>query len=409
MTLVQRRFYGGVDLSDCVLQIDRQLTNMAGLKYLSKAIEFVRLQFPHISRAVMRRRYNEWIKLGKPEPYIYNDQRINNMPRRALTDKGEILVFEKILELNQSHSQVTYQTVRKLSLQQWSSENLEQVKEYPFIASDGWIKNFIKRYNLSSQLISKHSSAKTTAPDPKQLAEIETYKKMYQKFLLVHGTDHVYNFDETSFADTSGSRTITSKRSVKKNTSGSIVKPRSDQPSIKNYVGSHQRISIGCTIALSGERLKPIVNVKGLTNRCTDKYKTISNRGKVILTHTKSSWFQEETLRHVLYQIHRHSQGQKALCIWDAYKPHLQSATLDLAKRLNIKILQVPKGMTYKYQPLDALFNGVFKSLMKSYWLNHRYNENKENVCQHMIETTIHSYYSIKPETIKQSFMCIGN
>jgi hypothetical protein len=225
--------------------------------------------------------------------------------------------------------------------------------------------------------------------------------------MTLNGNKHIYNFDETSFTDLTGSRTIAQKRTVKKSDHQSLQPhQKTNQPNVKNYVGSNQRVSIGCTITASGEKLKPIINVKGCLSKCMTKFYCPSIKNCCV-TYTKSSWFHEETMFKVLYMIRQHSHGIKSLCLWDSYKPHLSKISkiiTTLADQLNIELLMVPKGLTYKYQPLDVKFNGIFKSLMKTYWLKHQFNEDKDQTCQHMIET----YYSIKPPIIISSFECIN-
>ena len=37
-------------------------------------------------------------------------------------------------------------------------------------------------------------------------------------------------------------------------------------------------------------------------------------------------------------------------------------------KKRNIELIYVPKGLTYKYQPLDVLINGILKQKAKYLW-----------------------------------------
>ena len=40
----------------------------------------------------------------------------------------------------------------------------------------------------------------------------------------------------------------------------------------------------------------------------------------------------------------------------------------DEAKKRNIELIFVPKGLTSKYQPLDVLINGILKQKAKKLW-----------------------------------------
>jgi hypothetical protein len=404
---IKRNHYHGMDFHLSMIAIDNQLSSMSGNKHLSTVIEIVRLQFQGISHTVLRRKYNQWIAQGRPEKFICNDQRHYNKSQRALTDQGETLVTDHILNMNRDQQQVTYQVVRKIAIEQWSKENNCIHKNFSFDACDGWITHFISRHNLSSQLISRHSGSKQQPENENQCRLITEYKKEYHTFIEQYGIKNVYNFDETSFADLSGGRTIAQKRTVKKIDHMSSDTHRTDQPQVKNYVGSNQRVSIGCTITASGEKLKPIVNAKGSTDRCLRKYHS-DNTDNCLMTKTASSWFREETMFNVLELIHQHSKGHESLCIWDSYKPHLQPRVIERARVLNIRLLHVPRGLTSKYQPLDVGFNGVFKRLMKTYWLNHQFNENKKDTCKNMITTIITAYQAITNATVISSFRCMN-
>jgi hypothetical protein len=404
---VKRAYYHGYDFHPCMLTIDQILDQVCARENLLTAITVAKSHFPNIAISKMREQYKHWIELGKPTEFIYEDQRHNKTVQKALTEEGELEVVNQILQMNHNQQQVTFQTVRDKSLKQWNQENMINHKTQSFIASDGWIQKFISRHNLSSQMISKHlSQHKQLNANQIALQEksINDYKTLYRAFVQQYGSENVYNFDETSFADMSGSRTISQKRTVK---SRGYPRQKTDQPSVKNFVSSNQRVSIGCIITASGDKLDPIVNVKGKTNRCMNKFNSDGNN-RCVITNTESSWFKEKTMFKVLYMIAKHSASKKSLCIWDSYKPHLTNSVIDLANRLNIEILLVPKGLTYKYQPLDFKFNGVFKAMMKSYWLSHRFNEDKEHTCQNIIKTIEQTYYSIKSETIISSFECIN-
>jgi hypothetical protein len=279
-------------------------------------------------------------------------------------------------------------------------------KEYDFTASDGWIIKFMKSHYLSSQLVSEHSQSEPKKKQD-QSQKIIDYLKRYHEFVDQQGIEYVYNFDETSFVNSSGMRTVALKRTHhKKKTSvdDTSTPTRINQPKIKNSVNSNRRTSIGCVITQLGGRLPPIINVKGKTDECLRKFKVTKN---CLLTCTETSWFRTDTVLKVLDLIHNHSHGQKSLCILDSYKPHKHPDVLKKATELNIELLEVPHGLTSRYQPLDYNFNGVFKSIMKSHWFNNRYNEECEDTCKHITETIIKSYYSVPLNSIISSFDCM--
>ena len=52
----------------------------------------------------------------------------------------------------------------------------------------------------------------------------------------------------------------------------------------------------------------------------------------------------------------------------DEYPSHISEFIKEEAKLKNIKLIYVLKGLTYKYQPLDVLINGILKQKAKKLW-----------------------------------------
>ena len=76
--------------------------------------------------------------------------------------------------------------IRELSIKQWAKEDLIHGKDYQFVACDGWIEQFLKRHNLSSQLVSKHCSSepKKMCSDQEKQQLISEYQNKYQTFIF---------------------------------------------------------------------------------------------------------------------------------------------------------------------------------------------------------------------------------
>ena len=111
-------------------------------------------------------------------------------------------------------------------------------------------------------------------------------------------------------------------------------------------------ISIGCLIRSDGQKLPSILVAKGLTTRSLIKYENYLNDPRCILSHSPSGWFCQEQMTIVLQTIYNHMKGEPCLCVWDAYKSHWTPQIINLASKLNISLLQVPKGMTSELQHL---------------------------------------------------------
>ena len=156
-----------------------------------------------------------------------------------------------------------------------------------------------------------------------------------------------------------------------------VPKNSRSQPRIKQSQKG-RGLSIGCLIQSDGQKLPSILVTKGQTVRSLKKYGQYLNDSRCILTQSpfRSLWTQ---MVIVLQTLSNHMKGHSCLCIWDAYKSHWTPTITDLASKLNISLLQVPKGMTSKLQPLDFKLNGPYKSKMNSHWMRNNYNSDDNN------------------------------
>jgi hypothetical protein len=262
-----------------------------------------------------------------------------------------------------------------------------------FKASQGWVAKIMKKYNISSQAISSRSSFRSHKNPNDHPQEVSKYKEQYRDHIKAYGDQNAYNFDETSFGNGSGMRTY-------------IQKNQTSQPRVKNELKG-KGFSIGCVIIANGQKLDPFINVKGKTKLSLRKYGDYKNNSKCIMTYTESGWYNSETVKTVLEKISDYSKEKPSLLILDSYKAHLTSEVRSTAEALNIKLLFVPKGMTADLQPLDYKFNGPFKNKMKHYWFNNNYNEDPNNIEEHMCKTVIETFNSLKSQLIKNSFACM--
>ena len=233
-----------------------------------------------------------------------------------------------------------------------------------FSASDGWIHSFLERIGFSSQAVSLHTGSHSHRKMSDHKEEVDEYKKKYFDFVEEHGKEMVVNFDETSFSCLTGKiRTIVQKNSP-------------NQPRVKQQQKG-RGLSIGCTITSDGQKLKSVLVTKGLTSRSLLKYKNYQNDNRCILTH--NPMIPTYITKYDRYcSMGKYMNGKKCMCIWDCYRAHQTSEIIDQAKKLNIELLQVPKGMTPELQLLTTGLT-VYKMKMNSHWIKNSYNENKKN------------------------------
>lgn len=101
---------------------------------------------------------------------------------------------------------------------------------------------------------------------------------------------------------------------------------------------------------------------------------------------------------------------QKALCIFDVYRPHQDKKLLTYMEEKGIKVVFVPAACKDRLQPLDVQINGKLKSLLKSLFQSFYANEVKIGIwkwCRHRnIKYWIYKYLNITTSCL---IACICN
>ena len=92
----------------------------------------------------------------------------------------------------------------------------------------------------------------------------------------------------------------------------------------------------------------------------------------------------------------------------DKQRSHLNKKVKNYARKKKIKLLYVPSGLTYKYQPLDVSINGIFKNkAIKMYSDFKSTYPDKKYTCKQCIIDVIKIKKSFKIKTIKNAFDCL--
>ena len=110
----------------------------------------------------------------------------------------------------------------------------------------------------------------------------------------------------------------------------------------------------------------PILTAKGKTNLCLKKYDLDDT--KILGTYSNNGWTNNGIMKISLEQIYKQTKGKKSVLLLDQYSSHCNDFIKDEAKNRNIELIYVPVGLTYKYQPLDVMINGILKQKAKKLW-----------------------------------------
>jgi hypothetical protein len=132
------------------------------------------------------------------------------------------------------------------------------------------------------------------------------------------------------------------------------------------------RVSAVLTVSANGEKFAPLVIFRGKPGKKV--HKEIS---KIPIVVSKQAYVNvqanawndtnsmKDWVKRVYTRIHNNRPGNKLLLI-DCAESHLDNEVIDEIKALNTSIVWVPRGMTYKCQPLDIGINKPLKNIIRN-------------------------------------------
>lgn len=163
--------------------------------------------------------------------------------------------------------------------------------------------------------------------------------------------------------------------------------------------------TLGVTISLSGIFLKPMIIAKGKTTRSLNKYDI---KNKFIGMYNKSGWADENCILKILEEIIKKTKNENSLLLLDQYTSHMTPKVKKYAENNKIKLLYVPKGLTYKYQPLDVGVFGILKKKASKYYTEYvTEKDNSKYTHTQCTKDLIKIMKEIDKKTITKSFKCL--
>ena len=156
-------------------------------------------------------------------------------------------------------------------------------------------------------------------------------------------------------------------------------------------------------ISYGGNMLRPILTAKGKTKLCLKKYDL--DNTKILGTCSNNGWVNNGIIRIALDEIYNTTNGKPSALLLDQFTIHTDDFVKDKAKKRNIELIYVPKGLTSKYQPLDVLINGILKQKAKKLWRQEIIeNPDKKITNADSVKHFLKAKEDITSEIIKKSF-----
>ncbi|KAL4477044.1 hypothetical protein ABPG72_015357 [Tetrahymena utriculariae] len=270
--------------------------------------------------------------------------------------RGRKLISLELEQFMQNYVTQQRQKLLKISTKMFAKTAKKFVKDndIELLVSDGFIRKFLKRNNLSIRRI---TSSKVVVPD-KQVV-IKFISKMSE---LIESNEydfeHIINFDEIGiFKDDCGTQSIAFRgdKSVQVKTSGN----------------DKTMYSIGLAISYEGSKLKQSVvwPSKG-------KKKIFKNEipeSIQIIYRDKGSWFDQNVfkqwIKHNLSEYAKQLPShKKGLLLIDNHKSHNYADLMDDLKKINYDLEKLPSNTTDQLQPLDLSLNKIFRQKYRDLW-----------------------------------------
>jgi hypothetical protein len=256
------------------------------------------------------------------------------------TKKPVYIDIESAVALWAEHVIGNKQTLTGYLIQDKAKEFAQLLNEDKFNASNGWLHNFKKRYNIREY---KRQGEADSAP----LDKLPEFRCNLQSIIQPYQLDDVFNCDETSlYYRMEPSRTL-------------AMGPVSGTKKAKD------RVTVLLTANATGsEKLKPLL---------IHKYKnphSIRNIEKkkmpVNYFWNKSAWMQKSIWKHYIEDLNSEMQRQKRhiLLLIDGAPTHVLDEDVVLT---NIKIETLPPYTTAHIQPMDAGIINSFKASIQYY------------------------------------------
>ena len=296
-----------------------------------------------------------------------DEQNLFNYFKNNFIDKNELLCDEIIKIKAISESKILYPTKK-------------------FVASSGWCYSFKNRWNLST--VSCSISRKATKEYT--VEELNSFLTDCKKECDKVGEENFYNTDEMKCNNI--------------NVSNKTIHIKGKDNAKINVNGNEKEgVSTILTVSANGKILKPIIIAKGKTKTSLNKYNLTDD---AIGCFSNNGWTNVGIMKLVIDSVSEHSNGKDACLLLDQYSSHCSEIIKIHALTKKVKLLYVPKGYTYKLQPLDVGINGIIKQKNKASWRAEKIKNPNLKITN--ADAMMHLMLTIKSlteETIKKSFV----
>ncbi|CAK8671192.1 unnamed protein product [Clavelina lepadiformis] len=217
-----------------------------------------------------------------------------------------------------------------------------------FVASRGWLCNFLKRFNLT--LRRRTTTGQSTPHDleDKLYSFVEFNKK--QRDLHKFQPSMIANMDETPiWADMPSATTI--------NRRGVQAVP------IRTTGHEKNRLTVCLAVKADGTKMTPYVVIP--TKKVKKELADISG---VIVAATPNGWMNGNLTADWVEKVWTNFSFAKRMLVWDSFKCHISEDMKKQLQRYNTVMSVIPGGCTKYLQPLHVCINKPFKQYFREFY-----------------------------------------
>ena len=277
---------------------------------------------------------------------------------------------------------------------------VSKYKDHDFVASTGWVTNFMRRMGLSLRQKTHQSQKLPSDLIPKVLSFLTFIRQYYEVNTITD--DYIIAMDQTAvFYDMASSKTITftGDKTVSLATTG------------------HEKLNITVILAASsnGKKLKPYCIFKGKGK--SKEFQALKARRDINVEFSANGWCNQELTMDWISKNFSHTSFCNRLLIMDSYRCHISKETKALLKQKRIHSAIIPGGCTGILQAPDVSWNKPFKAKLRELygkWLehgNHTFTKHgniravsKNDLCDMVLQAWNH----VSEEIIIKSFFATG-
>ncbi|KAG4059472.1 hypothetical protein PC123_g5621 [Phytophthora cactorum] len=271
-----------------------------------------------------------WRLREKTKAAAPHQARVAGGGRKPLSETLEELLYEEFVTKSTKKEKVTRSWLASMALTPYASEVAELQSPPPFAASDHWVSNFIRRFEISL----RRRTNLTVLDDDVLVNRAVCYMSFLRKQVPTIDLEKTVLMDETAVYfedDRASTLDFTGVRHV----------------AVRSTGFASMRITVVLAVSATGRKLPPLLVWKGKASPTFEK----RSRPLHVDNELLKKWID------LAFSFVVHGEGK--CLVWDNMRAHISKAVKAKCSARNIAMCVVPGGLTPFLQAGDI---GIYKS-----------------------------------------------